>query len=239
MRRHLTRALALAACLLAAGAAHAAPPKGGPDLAQCPRSEAPGLEEGNERTRPLPVPRPLANIVRARLDQLAVVTLTGATFCVDARAIHIVEDMRLGRKARFLGFNWYGYEEYGHIFVDRSGNGSMIDTGSAPLFSPSGQLLAAAQQSGAGFGALEGMAIWRVLPEGLERIAMFGEIPEMTDWRIDGWANEQCINLSAVPNERIPESRTDLTQVSRDRYVAVQTHGEWRFERNDKGCPAR
>ncbi|MDE8650864.1 hypothetical protein [Novosphingobium album (ex Liu et al. 2023)] len=228
----------LAASLAVSGAARAAPPRGGPDLAACPATPK-GPEEGIARTRPLPVPAAMRNIVRASRDWFAVLTLTGATTCVTTRAKSSAEKLRLDRQARFFSFTWYGYEEDGHIVVDRAGKGTTIETGAPPVFSPSGKLLAAVQQSGAGWGGLEGMAIWRVLPDRTEQVTLFSDIPEMADWRIDGWSGETCIDLSAVPNERMPESGTDLTGVPRDRYVAVWARSHWQFTRHDKGCATR
>src|SRR6478735_7904550 len=64
-----------------ASAPSAVQPAAAPDLATCPRREP--VDEGmRARTKPIPVPPPLNDIMRSDMDNLAVVTLDGGTTCV-------------------------------------------------------------------------------------------------------------------------------------------------------------
>lgn len=208
-----------------------------PDLAACPRPVSP---DGGERQRshPLPVPAALGGILKASVLNYAVATLDGSTLCIDISWMESAEKIALLGDGRFLSFDWLGYESFGHKLVDRSGKGQVVDTGVAPVFSPSRGRLTAADLSESGFGALGAFAVWQVTPIGLRQIANVTEVPDMLDWRIDGWAGEDCVKLSAIPFDKAPADG-DYTKVARTRYVAQGTPGTWRIGPAAKGsCPA-
>jgi len=162
--------------------------------------------------------------MRSDMDNLALATLNGATVCVDASWMESIRDLKLSPDKRFVSFGWDGYESYGHVIVDRSAKGQVIDTGVPPVASPSGELLAAVDLSESGFGALNAFAVWRIKAAEIHLVASEDEVPEATDWRINGWAGEACVDLSAVPWESSAEAGN-----SRERYHARQDNG-WRIE---------
>ncbi len=168
-----------------------------PDLAACPAREP--VDEGlRQRTSPIPAAPALREAMRSDMDNFAFSTLGGETVCADASWIEGIRDAALSSDGRFAAFGWDGYESYGHVIVDRSGKGQAIDTGVQPVASPSGKLLAAADLSESGFGSLNAFAVWRIEREGIRQLAMRESAAGVTDWRIDGWTGEGCVNLSAV-----------------------------------------
>jgi len=224
--------LAVATTATAASAATA-----GPELARCPRLDA--LDEPlNDRTRPLPVPAAFARLVASGREQFAVATIAGTVVCVDTRPMTRVSGFRLSEDRRFLEFDWLGYEADGHIVVDRTGKGQVIDTGVAPVVSPSRRRFAAVQQSEAAFGSLEGFGVWQLGAVGLRELALLQDIPSLADWRIDGWAGDDCINLSGIPYDRFPAPDAKLARLRRDRFIARPAGGRWRVTPAAAGCPA-
>jgi len=228
-------ALVLTLGLAAAEPAVAAPPAA-PELARCPRLEP--LEEPlNDRTRPLPVPASFAMLVSSGREQFAVATIYGGTVCVDTRPMLKASAFTLSDDRRFLEFDWTGYEADGHIVVDRTGKGQVIDTGVSPVSSPSHRRFAAVQQSEAAFGSLEGFGIWQVGVVGLRELALLQDIPSLMDWRIDGWSGDDCVNLSGIPYDRIPGPKARLSKLKRDRYIARPTGNRWAVTPSSDGCP--
>lgn len=223
---------------LATATAHAAPP-GAPNPALCPPTQ-PIEADTNERKGPLPVPSKFAAIARSSRTSLAVRTLSGTNFCEDVHNINAARNFALSPDRRFFSFDWYGYEEGGHIVMDRSGRGQAVDTGATPTFSPSRHLLAAVEFSESGFGSLNGFAVWRVEATGLRRIAML-EVPQaMSEWRLDGWSGENCVRLSAIPFARMPDNAADVARTRRDRFIARPGTRTWAITRAAQGaCPAR
>jgi hypothetical protein len=220
---------------LAAGSASAATVAQAPNLAACPPTKP--LEGGErERARPLPVPAALRGVLRADVSHYAVAALDGGTVCVDTSWIESVKDVALLRDGRFLSFGWFGYEAYGHFVVDRMGKGQAIETGVAPVFSPSRRYFAAADQTESEFGSLSGLAVWQVGPAGTTEIGRVDDLPRMYDWRIDSWGGESCINLSALPLD-LPPSR--VKTAPRIRYRAGPGKDGWHVARNAQGCATR
>jgi hypothetical protein len=205
----------------------AAPRAAKPQINLCPDLEP--LEEGQiGRLKPVDVPRAFARMIRATRDRLAVSTLGGSTICIDMRIKHEVTDFVLTPDNRFFSFGWSGYEASGYVMIDRTGSGQEVDTGIPPVFSPSKRRFASVHQSESAFADLEGLGVWELAPEGLRQIARVGEIPEMLDWKIDGWVGEECLNLSAVPFSRAPEGATTFLGILRDRFVARPAGRVWR-----------
>ncbi|MBV1690966.1 hypothetical protein KRR38_25630 [Novosphingobium sp. G106] len=202
--------------------------KAAPDLAACPPvKQAEGWER--ERARPLAVPEALRAVLRSDLLHYAVATLGGGTVCLDTSFMETTDKLALSDDKRFLSFGWLGYESYGHIVVDRTGKGAMIETGVAPHFSPSRRYFAAADQTESEFGSLSGLAVWRVDATGTTEIGRIDELPRMNDWRIDGWSGESCVDLSAVPFEQ-------SAKAPRVRFRAGPGKDGWQVARSAKGC---
>lgn len=198
-----------------------------PDLAACPAREL--LEEGlRQRTRPIPVPPALRVVMRSDMDNFAFSTLGGAIVCIDASWMERVDNAQLSPDERFVSFDWVGYEAFGHVIVDRSGRGSVLDTGVQPVVSPSGRLMAAADLSESGYGALNAFAVWQIEPTGLRQLARHEENPPATEWKIERWAGEDCIDLSAVLWNDLADS-SEAGDPPRRPYRARQSKG-WRLE---------
>jgi hypothetical protein len=191
----------------------------------------------NDRRKPLPVPGSFAMLISSGREQFAVATIYGGTTCVDTRPMTQVSNFTLSDDRRFLEFDWTGYEADGHIVVDRTGKGSTFDTGASPVSSPSGRRFAAVQQSEAAFGALEGFGVWQIAVVGVRRLTLQQDIPSLADWRIDGWAGDDCIDLSGISQDRIPDSRANLAKLPRERYVAMAVGDGWVLTPSSTGCP--
>jgi hypothetical protein len=212
------------AATAAASPTAAAPVAAEPDLATCPAREL--LEEGlRERAEPIPVPAALRQVMRSGMDNFAFATRDGATLCVDASWMEAIQQPALSADGRFASFDWVGYEAYGHVIVDLAGKGQVLDTGVPPLASPSGKLLAAADLGEAGFGALNAFAVWRIEPAGIRQLARHEDIPSATDWRIESWSGEACLDLSAIPWE----GYTGDADTPRERFRARES-SRWRLE---------
>lgn len=221
------------ALLLVSGAAQAA----APDARSCPRPEAPDSGERERRT-PLAVPGNLRDVVSSSLYHYAVTSLSGARICVDTSWMESAERHTLSPDRRFVTFAWHGYESYGHKLIDRGGRGQVVEVGAMPVFSPSRRFFASVDQTESEFGAQSGFALWRVDPAGLTEMARLDEIPRMYDWRIDRWVGEDCIDLSAIPHDRMRGGDEDVTKLRRDRFVAKPAGKAWRILPAAKGCIA-
>ena len=203
-----------------AGTSAAAAPE--PDLSACPKAEP---AEFRQRNRPVPVPPVFEGIAKSDMDHFAFTTADGNTICVDTTWIESIEDAGVSDDDRFLTFSWLGYEAFGHVIVDRSGKGQVIDTGNSPHLSPSAERLASVDLSESGFGSLNAFAIWDVRPVGLRPVAAVGEGFPAGDWRIEGWQGESCVRLSVVPIDRQPEDYRDMDKTPRDPWFAAEANG--------------
>ena len=195
-----------------------------PDPAGCP-ARAPVDAELRPRSEAIPVPAVLRETMRSTVDNFAFVTFDGATLCLDASWMDSIDNPALSPDRRFASFDWQGYEAFGHLIVDRSGKGSTVDTGVQPVPSPSGRLLVAADLSESGYGALNGFAIWRIEPAGLRQLARQQMVPPATDWRIEGWAGETCVDLTAI----LWDGYTGEADAPRERFRASDGQG-WQLE---------
>lgn len=207
------------------------------DLSVCPEREL--LEEGlRERTRPIPVPTELSRVMRSSMDNFAVATLSGATVCIDASWMEQVSDAALSEDGRFVSFDWTGYEAFGHVIVDRSGKGTVIDTGVPPLRSPSGKRLAALDYSESGYGALNALAVWEILPTGLSEAAKLDTLPDLFGWRLDRWGTEACLELSGIAWKDVPDDAENYDTAPRRRLIARLTGRALTVEpAPEGGCP--
>ncbi|MDR2858297.1 MAG: hypothetical protein LBV50_10685 [Novosphingobium sp.] len=207
----------------------AAVPARAPSLAACAKPKMPNT--ARERKRPLPVPAGLRAIVKADLDHYAIATLGGGTVCVDTSWMESMEGFTGSQNGRFLSFGWHGYEAFGHMFIDRAGRGQAVDTGVAPSFSPSRALMAAVEISESTFGSLNAFAVWRIEASGVREIGRVEDLPSMFDWRIDRWAGESCIALSALPLDA-----EEARKAPRTRFVARPKGRGWSVGRGT--CPS-
>ena len=193
-----------------------------PDLAACPKAEP--IEE-RIRTAPIPVPAVFEGKAKSSMDHFAFTTMTGDTVCVDTTWLESIDDAALSDDQRFASFSWVGYEAFGHVVVDRSGRGQVIDTGEAPVASPSGNRLASADLGIAGFGSLNAFAVWDIRPTGLRQVAEVSQGFPSGDWRVEGWQGESCVRLSLLPLDRHPEDYRDMDKAPRDPWFAAEANG--------------
>ena len=214
----------LAASLLALASPAAAAV---PDPQQCPKPASPEAGE-RERTKPLPVPQQLREVLASSLYHYAVSTVGGGRICIDTSWTESVENIALTPDGRFLSFRWFGYETYGYKLVDRAGRGQVTEIGAQPFFSPTRRLMAAIDQTESEFGSLSGLAIWRVTPSAVVEVARIEDIPRRDGWRIEGWGEEECLNLSAQRSGQEPD--VDRDKALRDRFVARPFGKTWRIQ---------
>lgn len=198
-----------------------------PDPAKCPKLTRDNENGLLERKQPLPVPKALADLAATDMNQLAVTTLDGKIGCVDVRWMEMVDGMALSKDKRFLSFGWDGYEAFGHVIVDRLAGGQSLDTGEAPVWSGSGQRLAAVDVSESAFGALNGFGVWDVTPQGFKQLTLAADGLPSGDWRIDGWRGERCVALSLLPSERMPEDAKAMDKAPRDLWFASESK-QWK-----------
>jgi hypothetical protein len=210
-----------------------ATPRASPDFAVCP-TRAPPEPGMRLRTEAIPVPAVLREIMRSDMENLAFSTLGGGTVCVDASWMETLDNARLSPDGRFASFDWFGYEAFGHVIVDRDGKGTVIDPGVRPLPSPSGKLLAAIDITESGYGPLNAFTVWQVDPAPISHLAQVEEVPAATDWKIERWVGENCVELSAVPWEAYsdPDAPADPP---RERFLA-RARGAWAVQPGR--CPA-
>ena len=171
-----------------------------PDLAACPTPEAVDPDT-RLRTEAIAVPAALEGVMRSDMENFALSTLGGGTVCVDASWMETVDNARLSPDGRFASFDWFGYEAFGHVIVDRAGKGAVIDPGVKPLASPSGKLLAAIDITESGYGPMNAFTVWRLDPAPISPLAAHEEVPAATDWKVERWRGESCVELSAIPWE--------------------------------------
>ncbi len=219
-------AIATASVALALPASAQDTPQARPDAsAACP--DRPTLEGAvPERDTALTLPAEWEDFANMSMHWLAVRTQLGTVLCIETTwAIDVANFEKFDD--RFVGFDWSGYEVGGYMLIDTAGTGSVTDTGAKPLFSPDKGHFAAVQFSDAGWGGLEGFAVWRTYSGGMAPMHVDTFLPTMADWRIDKWENEGCIHLSGVPYERVKDWRK-MEQYERDRYVSRSREG-WKL----------
>ena len=158
-------------------------------------------EEATGRPKRAPViPRELRTMVaETSPDRLVVRGLNGQLIPVSLDWIEPAGFVSY-LDGRYFGFAITGYEAGGFTVVDRraSGDGAVIETGQAPTFSPDGRYFAAAEMSEAGFGNLNGVALWEVLTDRTVRRFFTDDVPSSFDWRVDRWVRPDCAALSAI-----------------------------------------
>ena len=210
------------------------PAKPEPDLAACPKAQ-PFDDSLRGRDGPVAAPPMMDGMVKSDMDHFAILTLSGKTVCIDTNWIEQVSGARLTRDNRFLSFEWTGYEAFGFMVVDRSGAGTVIETGTTPLASPSGKRLASVDLSVSGFGGLNAFAVWQIEPVGVRQLAKVEDDLPPGDWTIKGWSGETCVNLAFLPIERHPSSASEMDSAPRDPWNAAQARG---WKPAPGSCPA-
>ena len=183
----------------------------------CPAN--PIMEDAlRSRTQPLALPTDWSGFADMSMNWLAVRTRMDAVHCVETAWFDQVDGYdQLGD--RFLGLAWQGYEAWGYMLIDTAGTGTGMDVGAKPALSPSGEKFATLHLSDAGWGGFEGFAVWRTSPGGMTPLHVDTHLPYMVDWRIDRWEGDDCLHISAVPQDRIANWE-DLPTTARDAYVS-------------------
>lgn len=209
-----------------------------PDARTCPKPASPDSGE-RQRTKPLPVPAALRTVMSSSLYHYAVTSLSGARICIDTSWMETTEQVAASPDLRFVSFQWLGYETYGYVLIDRAGRGKEIEVGARPVFSPSRRLFAAVDQTESEFGSLSGFKVWRVTPATVIEAGAVEAIPRMYDWRIDGWAGETCLKLSAIRFEE-QQRQIEIGRMHRTSFIAKQAGGAWRVlpANGTNRCPA-
>jgi hypothetical protein len=204
--------LALAALAPARDGRDTAPPAAAPDIAFCD-SQHVASEDDPLPGDPVTIPKAFDRIAKASAIELALLTQSGATICDNNVWVSAIANMAWLRTGRLLGWEWQGYEAYGYRIFDRAGQGTVIETGARPVFSPGGTRFASVEYSESGFGALSGYGVWEVRPDTLAQLggdatvfegegetARFTEPEVFTgtygEWSISGWKGETCVGIA-------------------------------------------
>lgn len=202
-----------------------------PDLTQC----APAKSDAElARKAPLALPGAAEGLYVADRDRIAVSTMEGTTVCADTSWIEEIRGAKVSPDKRFIAFDWSGYESFGHLIIDRSGKGQVLETGNAPLAPPTGKRFAVVDLSESGFGALNAFGVWDIESTGLREVARFSEGLPAGDWQMREWSGDSCVNLSLLPIERQPSDAADFERAKRDPWYAAARNG-WKPEAGS--CP--
>lgn len=207
-----------------------------PDLAACQSIPVLPMDAGEfGPAEATPVPDAFSPVVATDVSYIAVSTRAGGTVCADNSWTSEIVQMEWLAEDRFLGWQWWGYEAFGYMIADRRGEGSIMDVGARPHFSPSRNRMAALQISDAGWGGLEGFAVWQVTPDGFAALSIQvanedGIAPQVTtdnfgQWSFVGWRGEDCMQMALDPYETSP---ADPRGTARRIYYAHQDN-DWQI----------
>lgn len=214
-----------------------------PDPAACPPPEYEYNEdEMGPRTDPLVVPATIRAIAATDNTNLAVTTLAGAQICKDfSWAYNFSDEARTMLDERFVAIGWGAFEAFGTTLFDRAGQGAAIETGEWPALSPSQMRIAALQLTQSGYGGLEGFAIWRITPSGLEEIhrlpddhRMWEQFGTYQDFHIDRWQGEECLLIYAFADDDLAAVEFDRGRAKRSPFHAAE-RGGWQIAQG--ACP--
>jgi hypothetical protein len=122
------------------------------------------------RTAAFTVPPEYKQIAAHEQTDLAIKTLSGKTVCFRTTYLYSTADYSLSEDKRFFSFSYVGDENFGHIVIDRMGDGQIIETGDVPIFNGDKSRMVALQKSESGWGSLEGLGIWDIGPEATKSI---------------------------------------------------------------------
>jgi len=199
-------------------------------------------EEFGPRGDPLAVPASIANVAATDNINLAVTTLDGGQVCNDMSwAYHLGETAQTRLDGRFIAIGWGAYEAFGTLMFDRSGKGTVVETGNMPAFSPSTKRVAALQFTQSGFGGLENMMIWEVASDGLKQLF---SLPDQTylnwieqgynDLEIESWKGETCLQIFAFADADLEAVEWDSAKAKRTPFHAAEAD-KWEIKRGR--CP--
>jgi hypothetical protein len=127
------------------------------------------------------------------------------------------------------------------MLFDRSGTGTEVEIGNLPSFSPSNQRLAAVQFTQSGYGGLENIVIWQVADQGLKELHRLPEQSALswvqdgyTDFAIESWQGEVCLNIFAYADADLAAVDWDRAKAKRTPFHAAETD-TWDIKRGR--CP--
>lgn len=166
-------------------------------------------EETTQRQKPVPViPAALRPVVSAPSNEWLVIRMSDDSQHRFGIGSVDIEDMESFANGRFIGFEVGGHEEYGYILIDRTGRGELaeIPTGGKPVFSGDGRHFAGAEYSESGFGNLNGIALWEVMPAGVKRLFYTDVVRDAHSWRAESFRGTECVHISAVPQSWEPST---------------------------------
>lgn len=233
-RNAMSRSSLKLAALLAFASAVAAPAAAQPHDAD-QGSLRREWEANNRRPKPVPaIPANLRATVSAPNAEWLIVRMHDGSqhrFGIGGITPENLESFAGGR---FIGFSYSGHEESGYILIDRQGRGETAEilTGQRPAFSENGNHFAAAEYSESGFGNLNGVTLWQVMPN-LRRLFFTDILSEGYDWRVDEFRGSRCVLVSALPQS----AATDASVERERQYYALRFDEGIYFARaQDNAC---
>jgi hypothetical protein len=144
------------------------------------------------------VPARLASFVTATETTVTVARNTGMPACIDITYGEI-DAWDSFAQGRLLGVGISGHEYNSYLVVDRHGAGEPIETGRAPVFSPSGKRFASVDVSEAAFGAFEALGVWELAENSIRNLVTIEDLLDRGyDWRSERWASDECVAFSTA-----------------------------------------
>lgn len=148
-------------------------------------------------TRP-DIPEEFKSFVQASETTVTVQRKSGPPACIDI-AYGEVDSWDSFAGGRLLGIGISGHEYNSYLVVDREGAGEPIETGRAPVFSPSGRRFASIDISESAFGAFEGLGVWELAGGSIRNLVTLRDLLERGyDWRLERWASDDCAVFSST-----------------------------------------
>jgi hypothetical protein len=106
---------------------------------------------------------------------------------------------------RVVGFSYTQNDLSGYRLIDRanSGEGSMVETGRKPFFSPDGHFFAVAVAQGYVEFFFRGIGLWSLGDNGASRL-FFTDAAIDADWEIQSFPNDHCVLLATFQGSPTP-----------------------------------
>lgn len=144
------------------------------------------------------VPARLASFVTATETTVTIARDTGTPACIDITYGEVdAWDSFAG--GRLLGIGLSGHEYNSYLVIDRDEASEPIETGRAPVFSPSGKRFASVDVSESAFGAFEALGVWELTESSIRNLVMIEDLLDRgSDWRLERWASDECIIFSTA-----------------------------------------
>ncbi len=192
-----------------------------------------------QREEPVTIPGEYRDIASSTKSAMKIKTLRGGITCFDVRDWNVVEQFWISGDGRFFGFHTFGLEADGHHVIDRIAPDIILETGLRPVFSDDATMFAAAQRTGAGWGNLEGLGVWRVGPDGTESVYKFNNgLLDGLDWRIDSWIGNDEVRLSTIHEFALGEDGDSFEEIlaksKRYNYRLIKRGANWELEDIDE-----